>query len=49
MVRYLATAAARIVGARTGRTYDFTGAAPLYIVAAADAPALLASPHFRRG
>jgi hypothetical protein len=47
LVRYLARAPARIVGAATGRRYDFTPASPVHLVAREDALTLLASPSFR--
>ncbi|HLK90048.1 MAG TPA: hypothetical protein VKZ18_09140, partial [Polyangia bacterium] len=47
LVRYLAGAPVRIVGAVTGRHYEFRPAAPTRLVAREDAIALLASPSFR--
>jgi len=47
LVRYLAGAPVRIVGAATGRLYDFRPAAPVRLVAREDAMTLLASPSFR--
>lgn len=47
LVRYLARVPVRIVGAATGRRYDFRPEAPLRLVAREDAVILLGSPSFR--
>lgn len=47
-LRYLASARVRVIGAATGRTYEFSGASPLQSVDARDAEALLRSRFFHR-
>lgn len=47
-LRYLAQAPILVRGPASGRSYRFSGAAPLQSVARDDAPPLLASGHFRR-
>ena len=49
LVRYLQRTPVRVTGRSTGRLYQFSGSAPLQIVAVQDAQALLATPLFRRG
>jgi len=47
-LRYVASAPLRLQGAITARGYEFSGERAVQVVAAADAPALLASRLFRR-
>lgn len=47
LVRSLAGLPLRIVGAATGRSYDFRAASAVRLVAREDAVTLLASPSFR--
>ncbi len=48
LIRYLQRTPVRVVGPSTGRLYQFSGSAPLQIVAAQDAQALLRTSLFRR-
>ena len=48
MIRYLQRTPVRVVGQSTGRMYQFSGSAPLQIVALQDAQALLRTSLFRR-
>jgi hypothetical protein len=48
LIRYLQRTPVRVVGPSTGRLYQFSGSAPLQIVAAQDAQALLRTSLFRK-
>jgi hypothetical protein len=48
MLRYLARSAILVQGTASGRAYRFSALAPTQPVARVDAPAMLASGHFRR-